>query len=109
MGLLVYRGGYSCDEMWAQFLLIVRWNMEQGLGKPEKEDNDLDLLPSLIIATTEDPNILDGASTDDVRKIFRTWFQSKEARAELGDGLVTTRRYIMIQGTPTASTSMEMC
>jgi hypothetical protein len=108
MGLFVYRGGYSCGETLAQFLLIVRWNMEQGLKKPE-EENNLDLLLSLIIATTEVPNILDGASTDDVRKYFGTWFQSKEARAELGNGLVTTWRDIKVQGTPTASISMVMC
>ena len=70
--------------MQIKFLSIVEGSRETG-----RKRQRFVLLSLLTITIKEYPNTLEGARTDDIRKIFGAWLQSKEAKAELCDGLAT--------------------
>jgi hypothetical protein len=94
-GYVIYRCTYSDDEAWNSLIEFLKTDTREWL----KENNALDLAEKLDWKIVSDSQVLDGASTDQVRRLFAEWVGSEEARAEQTGAIynaITTRQHFCV-------------
>lgn len=68
-GFVIYRTTYDNDAEWTEALHRLSHNYEHLL----RQANGDDILAKFKLTVVNDPALLDGASTDDVRRHFQKW------------------------------------